>query len=234
MTRHRGQKYLCEFAYNLCEFIDNLFLWKITSYNTFTTLLLGLRLSASFTWLLTKYVQLVCQTNHLSIYSHNFWLVDIKVVLQFTTCCLHVWLTAVFITHLRNTRLSIVWVQLTLWNIELLSHFLPTCYRFLWSIGFTKSQHSLRDLQKKKMAAETELERVIFTLPSLLCEMERHHLTDNINMCGLFARRGEEFVGLLRVCASLLAIKGGGRPTRLLPHAKMLLIPIKFFFSSVG
>ena len=28
------------------------------------------------------------------------------------------------------------------------------------------------------------------------------------------------------------AIKGGGRPTRLLPHAKMLLIPIKFFFSA--
>ena len=62
--------------------------------------------------------------------------------------------------------------------------------------------------------------------------MERHHLTDNINMCGLFARRGEDFVGLLSVCASLLAIKGGGRPTRLLSHAKMLLIPIKFFFSA--
>ena len=72
LTRHRGQKYLCEFVYNLCEFIHNLSLSKITSYNTFTTLLLGLRLSASFTWLLTKYVQLVCQTNHLSIYSHNF------------------------------------------------------------------------------------------------------------------------------------------------------------------
>ena len=57
------------------------------------------------------------------------------------------------------------------------------------------------------MAAETELERAIFTLPSLLCEMERHHLTDNINMCGLFARRGEDFVGLLRVCASLLALQ---------------------------
>ena len=25
-----------------------------------------------------------------------------------------------------------------------------------------------------------------------------------------------------------IAIKGGGRPTRFLPHAKMLLIPIKF------
>ena len=62
--------------------------------------------------------------------------------------------------------------------------------------------------------------------------MERHHLTDNINMCGLFARRGEDFVGLLSVCASLLAMKGGGRPTRLLPHAKMLLIAIKFFFSA--
>ena len=49
MTRHRGQKYLCEFVYNLCEFIHNLSLSKITPYNTFTTLLLGLRLSASFT-----------------------------------------------------------------------------------------------------------------------------------------------------------------------------------------
>ena len=77
------------------------------------------------------------------------------------------------------------------------------------------------------MAAETELERAIFTLPSLLREMERHHLTDNINMRGLFARRGEDFVGLLRVCASLLTIKRGGRPKRFLPHAKMLLIPIK-------
>ena len=83
------------------------------------------------------------------------------------------------------------------------------------------------------MAAETELERAIFTLPSLLCEMEPPpSLTDNINMCELFARRGEDFVGLLRVCASLLAIKGVGRPTRLLPHAKMLLIPMKFFFSA--
>ena len=49
MTRHRGQKYLCEFLYNLCGFIYDLSLSKITSYNTFTTLLLGLRLSASFT-----------------------------------------------------------------------------------------------------------------------------------------------------------------------------------------
>ena len=82
------------------------------------------------------------------------------------------------------------------------------------------------------MAAETD-QTFTFTrsLPSLLCEMECHHLTDNINMCGLFARGGEDFVAkaYLRVCASLLAIKGGGRPTRLLPHAKMLLIPIKFF-----
>ena len=59
--------------------------------------------------------------------NHN---IDIKVVLQFTTCCLHVWLAAVFITHLRNTRLSIVWVQLTLCIIEILPHFRPTCYRF--------------------------------------------------------------------------------------------------------
>ena len=29
-----------------------------------------------------------------------------------------------------------------------------------------------------------------------------------------------------------VAIKGGGRPTRLLPHVKMLLIPIKLFFSA--
>ena len=30
----------------------------------------------------------------------------------------------------------------------------------------------------------------------------------------------------------VLAIKGGGRPTRLLPHGKMLLIPIKLFLSA--
>ena len=30
----------------------------------------------------------------------------------------------------------------------------------------------------------------------------------------------------------ILAIKGGGRPTRLLPHAKMPLIPIKLFLSA--
>ena len=29
-----------------------------------------------------------------------------------------------------------------------------------------------------------------------------------------------------------VAIKGGGRPTRLLPHAKMLLIPMKLFLSA--
>ena len=29
-----------------------------------------------------------------------------------------------------------------------------------------------------------------------------------------------------------IAIKGGGRPTRLLPHVKMLLIPIKLFLSA--
>ena len=58
-----------------------------------------------------------------------------------------------------------------------------------------------------EMAAEKELERAIFPLLSLLCEMERHHLTDNINMCGLFARRGEDFVGLPRVCASLFALQ---------------------------
>ena len=58
-----------------------------------------------------------------------------------------------------------------------------------------------------KMTAQTvsDLESVIFTLPSLLCEMERHYLSDNIDMCGFFARRGEDFVGLLRVCASVLA-----------------------------
>ena len=57
------------------------------------------------------------------------------------------------------------------------------------------------------MAAETELERAIFTLPFLRCEMKRHHLTDNVNMCGLFARRGEDFVGLPRECVSFLALQ---------------------------
>ena len=31
-----------------------------------------------------------------------------------------------------------------------------------------------------------------------------------------------------------VAIKRGGRPTRLLPHAKMLLVPRKFFFASLS
>ena len=68
------------------------------------------------------------------------------------------------------------------------------------------THHSLRALYYK-MAAQTvsDLESVIFTLPSLLCEMERHYLSDNIDMCGFFARRGEDFIGLLRVCASVLA-----------------------------
>ena len=35
--------------------------------------------------------------------------------------------------------------------------------------------------------------------------MERHYLSHDIDMRGFFARRGEDFVGLLRVCASVLA-----------------------------
>ena len=31
-----------------------------------------------------------------------------------------------------------------------------------------------------------------------------------------------------------VSIKRGGRPTRLLPHAKMLLVPRKFFFASLS
>ena len=31
---------------------------------------------------------------------------------------------------------------------------------------------------------------------------------------------------------AIIAITGGGRPTRLLPHAKMLFIPIKLFLSA--
>ena len=34
---------------------------------------------------------------------------------------------------------------------------------------------------------------------------------------------------LLKTCSKTITIEGGGRPTRLLPHAKMLLVPIKFF-----
>ena len=56
-----------------------------------------------------------------------------------------------------------------------------------------------------KMAAQTVsgLESVIFTLPSLLCKMERDYLSNNIDMCGFLARREEDFLGLLRVCASV-------------------------------
>ena len=49
---------------------------------------------------------------------------------------------------------------------------------------------------------------VVFTLSSLLCEMERHYLSDKYRcVCFFFARRGEDFVGLLRVCASVLTQK---------------------------
>ena len=60
-------------------------------------------------------------------------------------------------------------------------------------------------MTKWRLKLFLDLENVIFTLPSLLCEMERHYLSDNIDMSGVFARRGEDFVGLLRVCASVLA-----------------------------
>ena len=41
------------------------------------------------------------------------------------------------------------------------------------------------------------------------------------------------FLRLLAIWhAFSLSIKGGGRPTRLLPLVKMLLIPIKLFFSA--
>ena len=33
----------------------------------------------------------------------------------------------------------------------------------------------------------------------------------------------------LGIYPAFIAIKGGGRPTRRLPHAKMLLVPINFF-----
>ena len=74
------------------------------------------------------------------------------------------------------------------------------------AINDGKTHHSLRALYDK-MAAQTvsDLESVIFSLPSLLCEMQRHCLSDNIDMCGFFARRGEDFLGLLRVCSSVLA-----------------------------
>ena len=41
-------------------------------------------------------------------------------------------------------------------------------------------------------------------------------------------------VKLLKLAKSVKSIplKGGGRPTRLLPHAKMLLIPIRLFLSA--
>ena len=44
----------------------------------------------------------------------------------------------------------------------------------------------------------------------------------------LFRNLAENQTGEIKV----LAIKGLGRPTRLLPHAKMLLIPIKMFLSA--
>ena len=121
--------------------------------------------------------------------------------------------------------------QRKLWNIELLPDFRPTCYRFQLIVTIDWF-HQIPTFFARLTEKENGGWDGTVKSYSLLCGMERHHLTDNINMCGLFVRRGEDFVGLLRVCASLLAIKGGGRPTRLLRHAKMLLIPIKFFFSA--
>ena len=39
------------------------------------------------------------------------------------------------------------------------------------------------------------------------CDLHFSPAADTINMCGLFARRGEDFVGLPRVCVSLLALQ---------------------------
>ena len=74
-----------------------------------------------------------------------------------------------------------------------------------WKFGLSidgTTHHPLHAFYDK-MAAQTvsDLESVIFSLPSLLCEMERHRLSDNIDMCGFFARRGEDFLGLLRLCS---------------------------------
>ena len=37
----------------------------------------------------------------------------------------------------------------------------------------------------------------------------------------------------LGIYPEFIAIKGGGKPTRRLPHAKMLLVPIRFFLCRV-
>ena len=42
-----------------------------------------------------------------------------------------------------------------------------------------------------------------------------------------FDRRRE--ITLLGIYSVFIAIKGGGRPTRRLPHVKMLLVPISYF-----
>ena len=158
-TRHRGQKYLCGFVYNLCEFIHNLSSSKITSYNTFTTLLLGLRLSAS---------NKIC-TTCLS----NKPLIDL--FRQLLTCR-HQGCFAIYDVLFTSLTYGSFYNSPTKYTMKYMNFF----HIFvLLVIDFNKSQHFLRDLQKKKMAAETELERAIFTLPSLLCEMERHRLTDN-------------------------------------------------------
>ena len=130
MARHRGQKYLCEFVYNLCEFIHNLSLSKITSYNTFTTLLLALPLSASFTWLRTKCVQLVCQTNHLSIYSLN-WCMAMFVLKEVFFRFIPSRVSKFVNPHITNKRENIR-VYLGVKTCEVFLCFLATGYYFPW------------------------------------------------------------------------------------------------------
>ena len=66
-----------------------------------------------------------------------------------------------------------------------------------------------------KMAAQTvsDLESVIFTLPSLLCEMEHHYLSDNIDKRRFFARKREDCRFSASVCISARSTE----PHRLFP-----------------
>ena len=55
-------------------------------------------------------------------------------------------------------------------------------------------------------------------------------LDNNIVLWSIRNKTSEKIVRLHH--SKGVAIKGGGRPTRLLPHAKMLLTPMKLFLSA--
>ena len=64
-------------------------------------------------------------------------------------------------------------------------------------------------------------------IPSIITSPERE--APNASTKRSAALRSPTGITPLGIYPVFIAIKGGGRPTRRLPHAKMLLVPINFF-----